>query len=169
MWFAGLKCDISHVRQDRCQWRGGSSALPVSQRRSQGSYGNQGDQMEFYEIPCRSKGRGSGSLRTGGGTQGTRKGNREAALARVPPDPLPPAVLRETNTSEHRLMRPRRRRFHALAARYAELGFWGLIQRASRDETGSGGGRRPSSSGDHRGRRRAWRRRAYRLFEEVRS
>jgi hypothetical protein len=91
--FANLRCDISHVRQDRCQWRRGSSALEVSQRRNQGSFGNWGDQMEFYKIPCRSKRRSSGSLRTGGGTQRTRKRNREATLARGPPGVLPPAGL----------------------------------------------------------------------------
>jgi glutathione peroxidase len=38
---------------------------------NQGSYANRGDHVEFCEISCRSKRRGSGSLRTGGSTQGT--------------------------------------------------------------------------------------------------
>ncbi len=58
----------------------GPSAVPLSQGRSQGRIGNRGDQMEFYEIPCRSEGQGSRSFRAFGYAGRARKGNREAAL-----------------------------------------------------------------------------------------
>jgi glutathione peroxidase len=45
-----------------------------------GGMGNRGDQMEFYEIPCRSEGQGNRSFRAFGYAGRTRKGNREAAL-----------------------------------------------------------------------------------------
>ena len=62
---------------------GAPPALPFSQGRSQGCAGNRGDQVEFHQIPRRSRGKGGGALRAVRGAGCPRKGHRKTALGRA--------------------------------------------------------------------------------------